>query len=307
MQNEAQYDLDRKAAKISALSSNNLDKYEYLTGEDLGLKPSTVEQAKFEYCPMVKIFNKGLSKDDKKEGLFKRLENIKDKIEEQLQVIKDQGEKQLKELKNIDKSKTLKAIGEISRKNDEANKLLSEFRKIDETLDNAELVCTKTDGTKYDFNRFLFPLKFIEKIHNYEITLDEARNYQTELRILINKLNNDYNPRNPKKAKEKNNVLESARKLLDEGRDIAVFFEKGTFPYKGNVFKTKEEKSEEESEDESEEEPKEERVKKFIEYIENESNNINYDLFKDYFKFVVPSALVKNLYEIQNERKIISQ
>ena len=49
----------------------------------------------------------------------------------------------------------------------------------------------KTDGTKYDFNRFLFPLKFTEKIHNYEITLDEARNYHTELRILIKKLNND--------------------------------------------------------------------------------------------------------------------
>ena len=41
--NEVQYDLDRKAAKISALSSNNLGKYEYLTGEDLRLKPSTVE------------------------------------------------------------------------------------------------------------------------------------------------------------------------------------------------------------------------------------------------------------------------
>ena len=53
-QNEAQYDLDRKADKISALSSNNLDKYEYLTGEDLGLKPSTVEQAKFEYSPLGK-------------------------------------------------------------------------------------------------------------------------------------------------------------------------------------------------------------------------------------------------------------
>ena len=47
MQNEAQYDLDRKAAEISALSSNYLDKYKYLIGEDLGLKPSTVEQAKF--------------------------------------------------------------------------------------------------------------------------------------------------------------------------------------------------------------------------------------------------------------------
>ena len=59
---------------------------------------------------MGKIFNKGLSEDDKKEGLFKRLENIKDKNEKQLQVIKDYGEKQLKELKNIDKNKTLKII-----------------------------------------------------------------------------------------------------------------------------------------------------------------------------------------------------
>ena len=85
-QNEAQYDLDREAAKISALSSNNLDKYELLTGEDLGLKPSTVEQAKFEYSPLGKIFNKGLSEEDKKEGLLKRLENIKDKNDELLNV-----------------------------------------------------------------------------------------------------------------------------------------------------------------------------------------------------------------------------
>ena len=112
MQNEAQYDLDRKAAKISALSSNNLYEYEYLTGEDLGLKPSIVEQSKFEYSPLGKIFNKGLDKNDQKEGSFKTLKNIKDKNKEQLEAIKDQGEKQLKELKNIDKSKTLKAIGE---------------------------------------------------------------------------------------------------------------------------------------------------------------------------------------------------
>ena len=66
MQNEAQYDLDRKAAKISALSSNNLDKYEYLTGEELGLKPSTVEQAKFEYSPLGKDLTKRWDKDDQK-------------------------------------------------------------------------------------------------------------------------------------------------------------------------------------------------------------------------------------------------
>ena len=50
-----------------------MDKKEYLTGEDLGLKPSTVEQAKFEYSPLGKIFNKGLDKDD----LDKVLQNFK--------------------------------------------------------------------------------------------------------------------------------------------------------------------------------------------------------------------------------------
>ena len=91
MQNEAQYDLDRKAVKISVLSSNNLDKYEYLTGEDLGLKPSTVERAKFEYSPLGKIFNRGLEKDDQKEEFFKRLKNIEGKNEAQLKAINDQG------------------------------------------------------------------------------------------------------------------------------------------------------------------------------------------------------------------------
>ena len=90
--------------------------------------------------------------------------------------------------------------------------------------------------------------------------------------------------------------------MLDARKDDIGFFEKGTFPYKGNVFKTKEEKSEEESEDESEEESEEKRVKKFIKYIENEWKDIN--LFKDYFKFVVPSPLAKKkLYEIKNKNK----
>ena len=93
-----------------------MDKYEYLSGEDLGLKPSTVEKARFEYSPLGRIFNKGLSEDDKKEWFLKKLENIKDKNEKQLQVIKDHGEKQLKELKNIDRNKTLKVIDKISKK-----------------------------------------------------------------------------------------------------------------------------------------------------------------------------------------------
>ena len=173
-------------------------------------------------------------------------------------------------------------------------------------FDNAELISTKIDGTKYDFNCFFLPLKFFEKIHNYEITLDEAWNYQAELRTLINKLNNDYNPRIKKKIDEKNNVLKYAKKLLDATKDIIVFFEKGTFPYKGNVFKTKEEKSEDESEEESEKNKLEkikDNYKKFIEYIENESKGINYDLFKDYFYFVISSTLAKKLYETKDKKK----
>ena len=56
---KAQFDLDIKAAKITALSSNNLDKYEYLTGGNVGLKPSTVEKAKFKYSQLgIRVFDK---------------------------------------------------------------------------------------------------------------------------------------------------------------------------------------------------------------------------------------------------------
>ena len=71
------------------MSSGNLDKYEYLTGEDLNYKPSTVEQAKFDYSPLSKFFNKGLEEEDKKEGLLKRLKNIEDENEGQLKIIGD--------------------------------------------------------------------------------------------------------------------------------------------------------------------------------------------------------------------------
>ena len=56
--NQAQYNLDRQNAKTSALSSGELDKYEYLTGKDLGFKPDVVQKAKFEYSPLGQVFNK---------------------------------------------------------------------------------------------------------------------------------------------------------------------------------------------------------------------------------------------------------
>ena len=80
---------------ISAWSSKNFDKVEYLTGEDLGLKPNTIEQARFEYSPWGKIFNKGLDKDDQKERLFKRLKNIENA---QKNLIKDDDDDDYKSI-----------------------------------------------------------------------------------------------------------------------------------------------------------------------------------------------------------------
>ena len=73
--NKAQYDLDKEAAKVSALSSGELEKY-----EDLEYKPDVVQKAKFEYSSLGKVFNKGVDASDKKEGLLKRLKILKTRI-----------------------------------------------------------------------------------------------------------------------------------------------------------------------------------------------------------------------------------
>ena len=74
-----QYDINREAAKISALSSGEIDKYEYLTGEDIlpSNQQQIIEQAKFTYSPLGKAFEK------------------------QIKTIEDQGKKQVDALENL--------------------------------------------------------------------------------------------------------------------------------------------------------------------------------------------------------------
>ena len=168
MQNEAEYDLDRKAAKISALSSNNLDKYEYLTGEDLGLKPSTVEQAKFEYSPLGKIFNKGLDKDeDKKEGLLKRLKNIEDKNEKPLEV-KNKANENIKEVTDfVDQPLSF-----------EAKELIEEIRVIQKDVDYRKLKIRGGNNTDYDFSDYKTFKELFRNLHYKRITIEEAEREQ---------------------------------------------------------------------------------------------------------------------------------
>ena len=75
--NQAQYDLSSEAAKISALSSKDLlEKYEYLTGEDLRCKPNVFEKAKFEYSPLgMTLINSAKSKTDENKMHNKNKQN----------------------------------------------------------------------------------------------------------------------------------------------------------------------------------------------------------------------------------------
>ena len=75
-----QYDINREAAKISALSSGKIDKYEYLTGEEIlpSNQQQIIEQTKFTYSPLGKVFDK------------------------QIKTIKDQGQKQIYALKVLE-------------------------------------------------------------------------------------------------------------------------------------------------------------------------------------------------------------
>ena len=74
-----QYDINREAAKISALSSNKIDQYEFLTGEEIlsSNQKQLIDQAKFTYSPLGKAFEK------------------------QIKTIEDQGEKQVATFKGL--------------------------------------------------------------------------------------------------------------------------------------------------------------------------------------------------------------
>ena len=110
-----QYDINREAAKISALSSGKIDKYEYLTGEELlpSNEQQIIEQAKFTYSPLGKAFEK------------------------QTKTIEDQGEKQIKAIqdKSIEKTKTYSDYDNDYKK----ELLVSKEREIFKDIYNIEV------------------------------------------------------------------------------------------------------------------------------------------------------------------------
>ena len=126
--NNVRYDLDRMNAKISAYSSDDLPRYEYLTKKDLGYKPDALEKVKFEYSPISKVFTDRLAKEDKskKVGLFKRLKNIEDNLAE----VDDNGNK-------VGIFRIIKDIKDKGIKIDNDDEAITEIReRIKELIDD---------------------------------------------------------------------------------------------------------------------------------------------------------------------------
>ena len=134
--NNAQYNLHRKNVEISAYSSGDLPKYEYLTKKDLGYKPHAFEQAKFEYSPLGKVFTDGLDKSDRKEGLLKRFKNIEDRSNNKLLTIKNIPRPAIKGENNGDVNDEYKTIEDFKQELIDKNILyLDGVKKFDNIVD----------------------------------------------------------------------------------------------------------------------------------------------------------------------------
>ena len=204
-----QYDINREAAKISALLSGKIDKYEYLTGEEIlpSNQQQIIEQAKFTYSPLGKAFEK------------------------QTKTIEDQGEKQIKAIQNksIEKIKNY-----FDYENDYKKELLlykerEVFRDIyNDRLEQLQLARDNvgynnlnyeviTSSDKYEFDGLKIPLVFLKEIKEGRILIQEAKNIQKEFNKQLNFI------RRGNKNQEQRQALNNINNLYN-ARDMAIKF-----------------------------------------------------------------------------------
>ena len=177
----------RKNAKISALSSVKLDKFEYLTGKDLGYRPDPVQKAKFEYSPLGQVFNKRLDSNEKSEGLLKRPKNIEDKTDNQLRAIEGQKNDQLNLVKK-QKTKQSDPVVKIKFSNKKLDKLAEDIIKKTREYENEDLEYSVPKGDKCNVNTYKKWESFPKKIMKGELSLKKAKEQQNNLWNVIYKM-----------------------------------------------------------------------------------------------------------------------
>ena len=172
-----QYDINREAAKISALSSGKFNKYEYLTGEEMlpSNKEQIIEQAKFEYSPLGKAFEK------------------------QVKTIEDQGKKQIEALENL----KLKEIIRDKTKPIEYNSyFLNELAKTPKSIEpvdfNNLIYYYKGSNEPINFKEYNGMMNIFKSIHSSDKTLEDIEQEQNKFKKEITIIKQG----NPKKRSE---------------------------------------------------------------------------------------------------------
>ena len=173
------YKVNRLNAKISAFSSGNLNKYEFLTRKDLKYKPNALDKARFEFSPLGQTFSTGLDKTDQdyqEEGVIKLLKGIRDSLA---------GENRPNDDGNND--------GNDDGNNDgnnvsttEYNNLLLEYNRIREDMKKTkdELNIAKDDANK----KAEIEQELKEKNDDLEKNNEIINNYKQKVQYLENEL-----------------------------------------------------------------------------------------------------------------------
>ena len=210
--NNVQYDLDRMNAEISAYSSGDLPKYEYLTKKDLGYKPDAVEKVKFEYSPIGKVFTDGLAKEDKSKnvGLFKRLKNIEDNLVE----VDDNDNK-------VGIFRIIKDLKDRGIKIDNDDEAVREIRER-----NKELIDDGVKGNNFDEMK----KEIIDHVKKLKDQGADVKVDEDQINDLINKIFN-------KKYERKTYIDSEIDKCLEKygDRNISISYDKNK-----NKFNTEE-------------------------------------------------------------------
>ena len=174
-----QYNINREAAKISALSSGKIRKYEYLTSEDILPSKQIIEQAKFTYSPLGKAFDK------------------------QIKTIEDQGQKQVKALEGLEsKSKSIEGIFTEGYESSEIKNKVDEIKEYEKNINRNNMIYHSSKES-FDFNVFKTIRTFDEDIYNGKITINEADQEQADLVNYTLNFNNKTRPKNNSDRKNK--------------------------------------------------------------------------------------------------------
>ena len=202
-----QYDINREAAKISALSSGKLDKYEYLTGEEIlpSNQQQIIQQAKFNYSPLGKVFEK-------------QRKTIEDQGEKQVKAIQDN---QLVNIENYDYKNKVLFSKEREIFKDIYNKKLDEIEEMNNKIDYNDLeYVVLSNDMAYNFSVEKDPISLLNDIKSGKTTLKEAKDAQENYRYYLNIIRkgnkNDNQKRTLGNIKMFYNARDNAIKIIED-------------------------------------------------------------------------------------------